>query len=102
MDWESQLITLYLTVCKHYESTLWINCQRFTNGGIKRFADEEVMAVYLWGVLSGHQEIKSLHRFTTQYLQEWFPNLPGYAAFVHRVNRLSETFRRLIGDLQAE
>ena len=102
MGWEEYLITLYLRICKEYKENLCFNCQRFTNGGKKAFTDEEVMVIYLIGVLKGFKNIKALHRYTSDHLKPWFPALPQYAAFIHRVNRLHEAFRQLIANLQAE
>lgn len=100
MGWEEYLITLYLRVCKDYKENLYLSCERFTNGGRKTFTDEEVMLVYLIGVLRGFKTIKALHCYATDHLKSWFPSLPRYAAFVHRVNRLHEAFRQLIANLQ--
>ena len=102
MNWEDQLITLYLLICKEYESKLWINCQRFTNGGVKKFSDEEVMTIYIFGTLMGFTSIKKIYRFAKFHLQDWFPEIPGYAAYVHRINRLHEAFRGLIETLQVK
>lgn len=102
MSWEEYLITLYLRICKDYEENLGLSCQRFTNGGYKQFTDEEVMLIYLIGILRGFKTIKSLHRYASDHLRSWFPSLPQYAAFVHRVNRLSEAFRQLVANLQAK
>ena len=101
MSWEEYLITLYLRICKEYKENLCFNCQRFTNGGCKSFTDEEVMVIYLIGVLRGFKTIKALHRYASDHLKTWFPALPQYPAFVHRVNRLHEAFRQLIDNLQA-
>lgn len=101
MGWEEYLITLYLRICKEYKENLYFSCQRFTNGGRKAFTDEEVMLVYLIGVLRGFRSIKTLHCYAVDHLKAWFPALPQYAAFVHRVNRLHEAFRQLIANLQA-
>lgn len=102
MGWEEYLITLYLRICKEYKENLCFSCERFTNGGCKSFTDEEVMVVYLIGVLRGFKSIKALHRYAKDHLKSWFPGLPEYAAFIHRVNRLHEAFRQLIANLQAE
>jgi len=102
MDWEVQLITLYLRICKEYRERLWVNCQRFTNGGCKQFTDEETMTIYIFGVLKGHVNIKSIHCFAENFLRACFPTLPNYSTFVHRINRLHESFRMLIEILQAE
>ena len=64
MNWEDILITLYLRVSKEFQAHLWVNCQRFSNGGYKRFSDEEVMTVYIFGLLYKHRELKAIHRYT--------------------------------------
>lgn len=102
MDWELQLISLYVTVCEHYSSSLWVTCQRFTNGGCKSFSDPEVLTVYLFGILCGYRDKKSIHRYCDRHLRAYFPGLPKYAGFVYRVNRLSEAFRMLIENLQSQ
>lgn len=102
MDWESQLITLYLLICEEYRTKLWVTCERFTNGGNRSFSDEEVLVIYLVGVLRGFKEVKAIHRYAQDHLKELFPSLPQYPAFIHRVNRLSEAFRMLIEILQSE
>ena len=102
MDWEEHLITLYLKICKEYQQTLWISCQRFTNGGNRSFSDEEAMLIYLFCTLRGLRTIKSMHAYADDHLLSWFPKLPKYSAFVHRLNQLSEGFRHLIELLQSE
>ena len=102
MDWETLLITLYLRICKEYRDKLWVSCQRFTNGGYKQFSDEEAMSIYIFGLLHGHHTIKAIHRFACCFLTPWFPALPSYSCFVHRLNRLHEPFRELIDSVQSE
>lgn len=46
MDWEVELISLYLFVCKHYQNNLSNYCQRMSNYVDLKFSDEE--AVTLW------------------------------------------------------
>ena len=102
MNWEDVLISLYLKICKAFQKKLSLNCQRFSNGGYKRFSDEEVLTVYMFGVIKKHRELKAIHSFAKTHLAQWFPNMPKYAAFVHRVNRLSEAFRGLIEIMQTQ
>jgi hypothetical protein len=102
MNWEEELITLYLVICKEYKESLWVTCQRFTNGGIKSFTDEEAITLYLFGIRKGLKEIKAIHTHIKEHLNKWFPHLPGYEAFVYRLNKLSESFRGLIERLQAK
>ena len=58
MDWEEYLITLYLRICKDYQSNSVYSCERFTNGGRKSFTDEEAMVIYVFGVLRGFKNLK--------------------------------------------
>lgn len=102
MDWELELITLYLEISEHYAESLWVTSQRFTNGGLKRFSDEEVLTIYIFGILRGFRTIKSIHKYTKAHLKAYFPNIPQYAGFVHRLNRLSEAFRMLMALIQKQ
>ena len=36
------------------------------------------------------------------FLSQWFPALPNYSGFVHRLNRLHEPFREWIDSLQTQ
>ncbi len=40
MDWQTQLITLYLFVCEHFSQGLWIHAQRFAPHSDLGFTDE--------------------------------------------------------------
>jgi hypothetical protein len=54
------------------------------------------VTVYLF-VLSEQEyfKLKQIHRFTKEYLDDWFPELPSYQGFVNRINRMSEVFKAL-------
>jgi hypothetical protein len=58
MNWQNQLITLYLYVCKHYEQTLCAYSQRMSNHADLSFTDEEVITLYLFGVMEKRTDIK--------------------------------------------
>jgi hypothetical protein len=102
MDWDDALITLYLLICNAYKKSLWTVCQRFTNGGCQRFTDEEVMTIYILGTLTECKSIKRIHKYARRHLLSYFPNLPGYAAFVHRINRLADGFKELVSLIQSQ
>lgn len=51
IDWQTQLITLYLFVCEHFNQGLWIHAQRFAPHADLGFTDEEVVTLYLAGIL---------------------------------------------------
>jgi hypothetical protein len=61
MDWQSQLITLYLNVCELYRQELWVHVQRFAPYADLRFTDEAVLTLYLFGILDKKREIKTLY-----------------------------------------
>jgi hypothetical protein len=95
MDWQNQLITLYLTVCERYQSGLWTHVQRFAPHSDLSFSDEEVITLYLFGTMGKKREIKTLYEHADRYWRDWFPKLPGYVAYVQRLNRLADIFPAL-------
>lgn len=102
MNWPLQLITIYLYVCKHYQNTLWIYCQRMSHHADLRFTDEEVVTIYLFGIIDKNKEVKQIYKYADRHLRSWFPKLPSYVAFVQRLNRVSEVFAPLLEIIQSE
>ncbi len=96
MDWQEQLISVYLTICKEYQSKLQGYIYRASNHTDLSFSDEEVITIYIFGIISGHFKLKSIHSFTSNHLRDWFPNLPGYVAFTKRINKISHLFELLV------
>jgi len=91
-----KLIAIYMYISELYESELQYTCQRFSNNSSPEFTDVELMTVYLF-VLSEQEyfKLRQIHRFTKEYLLDWFPELPSYQGFVNRINRMTDTFRSL-------
>jgi hypothetical protein len=58
MNWQDHLITIYLYVCKHYQNELWVYSQRMTNYADLSFSDEEVITLYLFGIIDKNRELK--------------------------------------------
>lgn len=56
MNWQEQLITVYIFICKHYERNLWVYCQRMSNFADLSFSDEEVITLYLFGIIDKNTE----------------------------------------------
>ncbi len=97
MDWQRQLISLYLFTCKAYETQLHVYCQRFTNHANLSFSDPEVITIYLFGVIQKRRRIKEIYHYVFNHLREWFPKLPStYTAFVQRLNRVSGVFSPMV------
>ncbi len=102
-DKECKLIEIYFYVSEKYESDLKFLCERFSNNNEPKFSDVEIMAVYLYVVHHEQQfKIKHIHRFASEYLKSWFPDLPSYQAFNNRLNRLNSAFAKLAEVILAE
>ncbi|MDD5580659.1 MAG: hypothetical protein PHY16_15440 [Methylobacter sp.] len=87
MNWQEQLIIIYLFVCKHYRDELWTYSQRMTHYADLSFSNEEVITLYLFMIINKNQEFKKIYDYADSHLRPWFPKLPSYVAFVQRVNR---------------
>lgn len=102
MDWEVELISLYLFACKHYERELSNYCMRMANYADLKFSDEEAITLYIYGVIEGYRTIKGIHNYASKHLTDWFPHMPGYKAFAHRINQLHDVFSPLVASLCEE
>ncbi len=89
MNWQDQLITIYLYVCKHYQNHLWVYSQRTSNYSDLRFSGEEVITLYLFGVIDKNRELKTIYGYADRHLRDWFPCLPSYTAYVQRLNKVA-------------
>jgi len=98
-DWQDQLVALYCLVCDEYRAHLWTHVQRQSNNARPVFSDEEVLTVYLFGLLRHCVSVKDGYHLCADLLGTWFPRLPSYSAFSHRLGALSAALPGLIGSL---
>jgi hypothetical protein len=96
MDWETLLITLFVYISEQYKTQLWPFCQRMSNNSNPQFRDEELLTIFIYGVMKKRFELKDIYNYTHSHLREWFPHLPSYVAFVQRLNRFDSLFPLLI------
>jgi len=97
---ELKLIAMYLYICELYNKELKYYCQRYSNNSNPAFTDQEIMTIYLFaGYCQKYFLIKDIHTFAKEYLLSWFPLLPSYQTFNHRLNLLSEAFKVLSRNL---
>jgi len=88
---ENKLIFIYCRICQLCKySTVANEMQRISNNCRPKFTDEEVLTCYIWGVLSGKSSVKHAYHFIRDYWGGWFPLLPKYHAFNHRMNELCD------------
>ena len=101
MSWQEQLISLYLFICKEYAHYLNGYCLRMSNYVSLTITDEEILTIYLFGLMSRQQKLTEIHDYALRHLKDWFPTLPSYVGFVQRIDRLQDVFIPLIEHLQA-
>ena len=99
MAWELMLIELYVYICQTYSLYLCGYGQRQSNNFQPDFTDEEVLTIYLFGIMHKRFEIRDIYGYVQDHLSHWFPGLPSYQAYVARLNRLSDVFAPLVEQL---
>lgn len=103
MNKENRLIALYLYVCECYTTELKWVCQRYSNNDSPSFTDEEVITIYLFGILEDEKfKVKAIHEHIKKYWQDWFPLVPRYKQYNKRLNRLASVFPVLVARILAQ
>lgn len=102
MEWSSVLISHYLYICKAYREKLCFYIERYSRYSHLKLSDEEVMTIYLYGIMEKRRTIKEIYDYTKKHLWDWFPDLPSYVGFVQRLNKVSHLFELLFGQVQNE
>lgn len=99
-NWQEQLIALYCLICRQYARHLWTHADRQSNQRYLAFTDEEALTVYLFGLLRNPgASVRNVHTFARDFLCDFFPRLPSYAAFDRRLGFLSGTLQALSASL---
>src|SRR5438270_2503213 len=99
---EHQLIQLYVWVCAIYDKHSVLKVQRMSNNHQPAFTDQELVTIYLFGHLRGHFWQRRIYDYICGHWLAWFPDLPSYQAFNHRLNTLSSSFALLFEELLTE
>lgn len=89
MEWDAKLIYIYCTVCQFFSQTPAHKKIRKSPNQILEFTDEEIITIFIFGLMEGHKNLKNIHQFIYAHLKEWFPKLPNYSAFHHRLDELA-------------
>lgn len=95
-DWHEELISLFCDLSFEYHTHLWMHVLRLSPNAVPRFSDEEVLTVYLFGLMRQQTSLRAIHRSTRDHLRAWFPRLPSYGAFVQRLNHLAPLLPALV------
>ncbi|XOF34036.1 MAG: hypothetical protein ACL93V_01685 [Candidatus Electrothrix sp. YB6] len=52
--------------------------------------------------MNGHRKVKTAHEYVRNHLSEWFPELPAYATYIQRLNRLGSVFLQLLPRIRSD
>lgn len=99
MTKEDKLITLYLWVCQMYDKCPELKRQRFSNHTQTLFSDQELVTIYLWGHYQKHTKLCDIYGYISDHWRDWFPQLPSYQVFNHRLNNFCEVWEILLQEL---
>ena len=94
-----QLIALYDYVCQCYDRHLCLHFQRQSNNHQPDFTDQELLTIYLFGLLKQRYTMRQSYDYIVDHWLDWFPNLPSYQAFNYRLNQVGWQFEVLVDDL---
>jgi hypothetical protein len=96
MTWKENLIKLYFYICEDKDVQRYLSGMRMSNNQTLAFTDEEVMTVYIFGIIQRYSKVKHIYNYTKSHLADWFPLLPSYQAFDDRLNKLHCCFEVLV------
>lgn len=100
MEWQDQLLQIFIFIDDAYKSRLCFDTQRLSNNyDSLAFSDSEAMTVYIYGILRKNRQVKTIYQYSKDHLLEWFPNLPSYQKFNERLNKIVPGFINLVGIL---
>jgi len=94
MDYQLTLVEIYLFICKR-SGRIEALTQRQSNNSRPTFTDEEVLAIYLFGLAQKRRSIREIYDYIADHFEEWFPDLPSYQSYNRRLNRMSAVFAPL-------
>ena len=99
MDAKEKLITIYFYICNNGNIQTWLKSHRMSNNNQPEFTDEEVMTIYLYGIMQKMREKKQIYDYINEHWKDWFPKLPKYQTYNERLNRLAPAFELLVNSL---
>ena len=99
MNIEERLIHVYLLICELFPNFAY-EVERFSpNQTPLSFSDEEVLTVYLFGLLQRRFTVKEIHTYASEHWASWFPAMPKYEGYNYRLGQLAAAFPYLIEQL---
>ena len=97
---ELELISLYYYLCECNNNVLWAYCQRFSPNSCpknEKLTDAELLTIYFYCRRYENKHDKTeIYDYAQRYLKSWFPDLPAYANFNTRLNKLGSALPYLV------
>lgn len=94
-----QIIRLYYYICHCYDTQSCLHYQRMSNNYLPSFTDQEVLTIYLFGILQRRFTVKDTYDYIVNHWLDWFPCLPSYQAYNKRLNDLYWQFEIIAKEL---
>ncbi|TAE22095.1 MAG: hypothetical protein EAZ92_16200 [Candidatus Kapaibacterium sp.] len=96
MTADERRIQIYCLICELFP-LLAPEVERFSNNHEpSKCSDEEILTVYLFGLLQGHLSIKNIRLSIEEHWASLFPQLPKYEGYNHRLLRLVAALQHLL------
>lgn len=95
MDNSMLLVTLFCYVSEKLKTDITKHVDRLSNNSQPAFTDEEVITVYMFGIIKYRTKTKCIYNYVKNHYADWFPELPSYTAFINRINRICNIFAPL-------
>ncbi|MBF0299400.1 MAG: hypothetical protein HQK51_11810 [Oligoflexia bacterium] len=68
MDWQTQLISLYITIADIWNKDLFLFIERESNYNKNFLIIEEVLTILIYGIIKGRLRLKSIYNYTTSHM----------------------------------
>ena len=102
MKWKEKLISLYLYISESKAIKNYLQHVRQSNNNSPPFTDEEVMTIYIFGIIQKQTKVKDIYKYVQQHLSDWFPKLPSYPTYDTRLNAINGAFIVMVNELIRE
>ena len=73
MDPQYTLVRIYLFVCRRYQHRLRAAAQRQSNNSKPDFTDEEVLTIYLFGIIKKRRTISEIYTYMADHFSGVVP-----------------------------
>lgn len=71
MDWETQLIFIYVNVCDYFVQDKEKLFLRISPNSRPIFTDEEAITILIYGIINLRSDTKNIHKFAINHLKEY-------------------------------